>query len=268
MSRRRAVLPSVGLVAVLLGALVLPLGAPPAEAAAVQRIAGSDRYQTSALIAQAVAPAPGEPVFLATGTSFADALAAGPVAAAEGGVLLLTSPSSLPAATVQAITAIAPREIVIVGGTGAISDEVAAEALVFAGQLVRGTLDALRQSERTPAGIVRAYGGLLEGWMAKSGYSDGCPITTTLLEVATDKPAIAEIGRKAFAEWQAVFADALQAAGVEANRAGELGLAAIMMIEGSLILARVQRNGAPIRVATQEVAALFERACSQGAGAS
>ena len=147
-------------------------------------------------------------------------------------------------------------------------DEVAAEALVFAGELVRGTLDALRQSERTPAGIVRAYGGLLEGWMAKSGFSDGCPITTTLLEVATDKPAIAEIGRKAFADWQAVFADALWAAGVEANRAGELGLAAIMMIEGSLILARVQRNGAPIRVATQEVAALFERACSQDAGAS
>lgn len=147
-------------------------------------------------------------------------------------------------------------------------DEVAAEALVFAGQLVRGTLDALRQSERTPAGIVRAYGGLLEGWMAKSGYSDGCPITTTLLEVATDKPAIAAIGRKSFADWQAVFADALRAAGVEADRADELGLAAIMMIEGALILARVQRNGAPIRVATQEVAALFERACSQVAGAS
>lgn len=147
-------------------------------------------------------------------------------------------------------------------------DEVAAEALVFAGQLVRGTLDALRQSERSPAGIVRAYGRLLEGWMAKSGYSDGCPITTTLLEVATDKPAIAEIGRKAFADWQAVFVDALRAAGVEANRADELGLAAIMMIEGSLILARVQRSGAPIRVATQEAAALFERAGSQDAGTS
>lgn len=147
-------------------------------------------------------------------------------------------------------------------------DEVAAEALVFAGQLVRGTLDALRRSERTPAGIVRAYGGLLEGWMAKSGYSDGCPITTTLLELATDKPAIAEIGRKTFADWQTVFADALRATGVEANRADELGLAAIMMIEGSLILARVQRNGAPIRLATQEVATLFERACSQDPGAS
>ena len=138
-------------------------------------------------------------------------------------------------------------------------DEVAAEALRFAAALVHDTLKALRRTERSPAGIVRAYGALLEGWMAKSGYSDGCPITTTLLEVATAKPAIAEIGGAAFAGWQAVFAEALRDAGVEATRAKELGLAAIMMFEGALILSRVQRDPRPIRVATQEIVSLFER---------
>ena len=138
-------------------------------------------------------------------------------------------------------------------------DDVAAEALRFAAGLVHDTLEHLRQAERSPAGIVRAYGALLEGWMGKSGYSDGCPITTTLLEVATAKPAIAEIGGAAFAGWQAVFAEALRDVGVEEKRADELGLAAIMMFEGALILSRVQRDPRPIRVATQEIAGLFAR---------
>ena len=141
-------------------------------------------------------------------------------------------------------------------------DEVAAEALVFAGGLVRSTLEALRRSENGPAGIVQAYGALLEGWMGKSGYSDGCPITTTLLEVATDKPAIAAIGRDAFASWREVFAGALRDAGIPAERAEALALAAIMMFEGALILARVGRDPEPIRVATREIAALFERSGS------
>ena len=138
--------------------------------------------------------------------------------------------------------------------------EVAAEALVFAAGLVQATLEALRRTERGPAAMVRAYGALLGGWMEKSGFSDGCPITTTLLETAPADARLAGIGRDAFAAWQAVFAEALCEAGVEAGRAGDLALMAIMTIEGALILARVRREAAPIHVATAQVAALFEAA--------
>ncbi len=81
---------------------------------------------------------------------------------------------------------------------------------------------------------------------------------------AGDKPAIAAIGREAFAAWQAVFADALRDAGVAADRAAALALTAIMMFEGALVLARVERDPRPIRVATREIADLFERAVSPG----
>lgn len=141
-------------------------------------------------------------------------------------------------------------------------DEVAVEAIILAGSLVHGTLEGLRHTEQRPADLIRAYGSLLEGWMKKSGYSDGCPITTTLLEVATEKPEIAAVGREAFSAWQAVFATALRDDGVAASRADNLALAAIMMIEGALILSRVARDPHPIRIATGEIAALFERASS------
>ena len=142
--------------------------------------------------------------------------------------------------------------------------ELAAEALVFAGGLVQSTLEALRQTERGPAAMVRAYGALLAGWMEKSGFSDGCPITTTLLETAPDDARLAGIGRDAFAAWQDVFAGALREAGAEADRAEDLAMSAIMMIEGALILARVRREATPIRVATEQVASLFETAIARG----
>ncbi len=139
--------------------------------------------------------------------------------------------------------------------------EVAAEALVFAGSLVQSTLEALRQTERTPAAMVLAYGLLLAGWMEKSGFADGCPITTTLLETAPADARLAGIGRDAFASWQSVFAGALRDA--RAENADDLALSAIMMIEGALILTRVRRDAAPIRVATEQIAKLFEAATAK-----
>ena len=138
-------------------------------------------------------------------------------------------------------------------------EQIAAEALVHAGALVQATLDALRQTESNPPAIIRAYGALLEGWMSKSGFADGCPLTTTLLETAPARTRLAAIGSDAFAAWQDVFAAALRDAGVPAARADDLALAALMMIEGALVLARVRREATPIRVTTMEIAALFAR---------
>jgi hypothetical protein len=61
------------------------------------RHGGADRFETAAIIAQAVG-APGT-VFLADGTGFADALIAGVAANKVGGVVLLTQGATLPAAT-------------------------------------------------------------------------------------------------------------------------------------------------------------------------
>lgn len=57
----------------------------------VGRIAGSTRYDTSRLVAQAAVAAGADAgrVWIATGENWPDALAAGPAAAADGGVLLL-----------------------------------------------------------------------------------------------------------------------------------------------------------------------------------
>ena len=91
----------------------------------VTRIAGVDRYSTAAAIAGRAFPGGAPVVYLATGESFPDGLAAGPAAAHQGGPLLLTRGGSLPGATRDALRSLAPSKVVIVGGVGAVSGAVA-----------------------------------------------------------------------------------------------------------------------------------------------
>lgn len=102
-----------------------------ATPASVQRLAGADRYATAAAIS-ADAFAPGvATAFVATGTTFPDSLAGGPAAARRGGPILLTAPNDLPAATQAELGRLAPREIVLLGGTAAISRNVETKLASF-----------------------------------------------------------------------------------------------------------------------------------------
>jgi subtilisin family serine protease/putative cell wall-binding protein len=91
---------------------------------AVPRLAGADRYATSAAVS-ASAFGSGVPVaYVATGASFPDALAGGPAARIGGGPLLLTAPAQLPAATAGELARLRPGRIVVLGGAGAVSNAV------------------------------------------------------------------------------------------------------------------------------------------------
>jgi glucose/arabinose dehydrogenase/putative cell wall-binding protein len=91
----------------------------------VTRLAGADRYATAAAISAATFT-PGVPAaFVATGATFADALAGVPAAAHFDGPLLLTRAGSLPSATTNELNRLNPQRIFVLGGTGAISNAVA-----------------------------------------------------------------------------------------------------------------------------------------------
>ncbi|ERG64915.1 hypothetical protein L332_10725 [Agrococcus pavilionensis RW1] len=120
---RRLALTSLALAAVV-GAAVL--GPAPAAEAADSRIAGMDRFETSVLASRQL-PA-GDAVFLASGVSFPDALAAAPVAAAEGAHLLLVRPDGIPTSVRAEIARLAPSEVVVLGSEATLSAAVAAQA--------------------------------------------------------------------------------------------------------------------------------------------
>lgn len=96
-------------------------------AGTIQRIGGSGRYEVAVSIAQRAFPGTADTVFIASGQNYPDALSAGPVAAAENGPLLLTPPNELLPVVIDEIERLAPDQIYIVGGTGAVSEGVRAQ---------------------------------------------------------------------------------------------------------------------------------------------
>ena len=91
------------------------------------RLAGSTRFDTSAIISQS-GFSPGVPVaYVAAGRSFPDALAAAPAASLLGGPLLLTEQATLPAPVAAELVRLAPQRIVLVGGPASVSDAVLLE---------------------------------------------------------------------------------------------------------------------------------------------
>ncbi|WP_162803006.1 peroxidase family protein [Ornithinimicrobium avium] len=90
----------------------------------VQRIAGDDRYETAAAVSRAFFPT-AQTVYIANGTVFPDALTGGPAAAADGGPVLPVRQNAIPVATVQEIIRLRPQKIVLLGGTSAVSEQVA-----------------------------------------------------------------------------------------------------------------------------------------------
>jgi putative cell wall-binding protein len=92
-------------------------------AAAVERIAGADRYATSAAVAATFAPGSAA-VFLAIGTNFPDALAGGAAAGALGSPVVLTASNALLPVTAAELTRLAPRRAVVLGGPTLVSEAV------------------------------------------------------------------------------------------------------------------------------------------------
>lgn len=116
--------------------LMKPEAAP--NAPAVSRLHGSDRFETSVAVAKAAFPSAGVPVvYIASGAAFPDAISAGPAAAAQNGPLLLTRPEALPAAVLAEVKRLAPKKIVVVGGTAAVSDAVSASLRAVQPNVVR-----------------------------------------------------------------------------------------------------------------------------------
>jgi glucose/arabinose dehydrogenase/putative cell wall-binding protein len=91
----------------------------------VDRIAGADRYETAARISLSFFAPEVAYVYVATGESFADALAAGAAGVDRGPVLLATR-NAIPQATAEELQRLDPQEIIVVGGTSAIDDSVMA----------------------------------------------------------------------------------------------------------------------------------------------
>lgn len=80
-----------------------------------------------------------------------------------------------------------------------------------------------------------------------TGYVDACPIGTVALEVASTNERLRQATADVFDTWVATATDRLRAAGIPADRAGDLAVALVAGIEGGFMLSRAARSPEPMR---------------------
>lgn len=113
---------SPGLLVLLAATLLLA-----ACSSIIKQVEPGTRYGTAAALAEEAYPDGAGTALLATGRSFADALAAAPLSATLDGPILLTEPSTVPEDTLDALDGLGANEVVLLGGAAAISADVEAQ---------------------------------------------------------------------------------------------------------------------------------------------
>ncbi|WP_134772587.1 cell wall-binding repeat-containing protein [Ornithinimicrobium flavum] len=150
----------------------------------VVRVSGKDRYATAAMIAEAYGSA--DHVYVATGEgeNFPDALSGSALAGAEGAPVLLVRSDSVPGAVTNALAELGNPEVTILGGSAAVSEDVAEEL---------GATDRLAGSDRYGTSVAVAE---------RFGYSTENPAPVVHVATGADYPDA--LAASALAGWQQV----------------------------------------------------------------
>jgi hypothetical protein len=138
--RRRLVWAAV-FVLLVVGFPTLVGGAVAEEASAPLQVAAvGDDIEAASTFGSPNVPV----VYVATGENFPDALAGGPPAGMQRGPVLLVRNLSIPTVTANELTRLNPDSIVVVGGSGVISDTV----VLALGSFTSGTVTRLAGPDR------------------------------------------------------------------------------------------------------------------------
>ncbi len=158
---------------------------------AVDRWFGPDRFSASAAISAKSFPVGVNVAYIASGTTFPDALSGAPVAGKTAGPVLLSRKESIDKPITDELTRLQPKKIVILGGPGSVSDTV------------KATLDAYTA-------------GSVDRWYGPDRYSASADISAKSFPVGVDVAYVAS---------GSTFPDALSGAPVAGKTPGPVLLA-------------------------------------------
>jgi len=124
------------------------------------------------------------------------------------------------------------------GGKEQIGAETIRHSGALYGLLIEAVIDPAPDLE---TGIRDFFAGAGEH-LRESDYADACPIATVALEVASTSEPMRQATDEVFESWLAALAERLRAGGIAGERARELSLQILSLLEGAFILARASRS--------------------------
>ncbi len=148
-----------------------PQGSVSAQELTMQRIAGSDRYDTAVEISREYFQEAHSTVVIATGADWPDALCAAPLCSVYDAPLLLVKPDAVPAGVLNEIDRLAVTDAIILGGEKAVGPQVEA---TLKSRLGPSAVTRIAGSNRydTSARIARIVMGD-SSWSGRAFYATG-----------------------------------------------------------------------------------------------
>lgn len=138
--------------------------------------------------------------------------------------------------------------------------QLVGEALEWAGgwaaQRVEGHVARMRRP--TPG---RLFAAITDDWahdLAARDYARGCPVAAAVVDCADTNDAVREAAASALETWRRPITEAVVAMGRTRPRAEALSTLMLCALEGAIVLARAQRDTAPLRLVARELAPVLD----------
>ncbi|HBA33718.1 MAG TPA: TetR family transcriptional regulator [Gammaproteobacteria bacterium] len=130
-------------------------------------------------------------------------------------------------------------------------DEIVADALKQGSDLI---LAMIEQAFTRASDAQQAVGTLFDGLIQRltdSEFEKGCPVATTALEAREDHPIVAAACRDAYTCWTQALINGLVRTGLSATQAQQEATLMLSLLEGALMLSKVQYSTAPLAQARE-----------------
>jgi AcrR family transcriptional regulator len=128
-------------------------------------------------------------------------------------------------------------------------------ALAHGGAHYRALIESRYPPEADVVDATASSFAMAADMLEKTNYADACPIATIALEVADSDEPMRAAAAEAFESWLKVLAERFAAAGMTPERAREVAVHNLALMEGAILLARTLRSPAPLRIAGSAAAA-------------
>ncbi|OUS29985.1 hypothetical protein A9Q99_07885 [Gammaproteobacteria bacterium 45_16_T64] len=120
-------------------------------------------------------------------------------------------------------------------------DDVAIHAIQFAGKQIGDLLKAGLAVEQNPHKIMGVLVGFFKMRLVQEDFRCGCPVGTVGLELSgTDSPVL-DACKSTYLQWSQILADYLSVH-IDEAKAGEVADAAFSMIQGGLMVSRINSD--------------------------
>jgi AcrR family transcriptional regulator len=139
-------------------------------------------------------------------------------------------------------------------------DQLVTEALQWSGSWAADRIGRHLAGMRRPSPS-RLFTAMVDDWDADlrgRDFERGCPVAGAVVDCADTNPAVRQAASAALETWRRPITDALVTMGRTRRRAETLSTLMLCALEGAIVLARAQRDTAPLRLVARELAPVLD----------